>query len=248
MNKFNVVKLAVLGASLSFGAMSLTYAEEDMGPWEGSAGLGFFTSSGNSDSMNLNANLGLAYNNGSRWTHKLEALALNSDSNDIRSGERYFAGYQADFAINDRSYLFGRIEGDKDRFSAYDLRTTEALGYGYKIYDTDSHKWNAEVGLGASQLDPKEVLGVVSESVSEMIGLIGTDYIWKFSPTAEFEQNLDYQIGSDNKYLNSVTSVRAKMWENFGVRLSYNIKNNSDVADGIEKTDKYTSIGVDYSF
>ena len=244
MIKSKFFKLAVLSASLSLATISTSYAEEAKGPWEGSAGLGFFSSSGNSESMNLNADLGLAYNNGSRWTHKLEALALNSDSNDVRSSERYFAGYQADFAINERSYLFGRIEGDKDRFSAYDLRTTEALGYGYKIFDTDTHKWSAELGLGVTQLEPIDG----SADISEMISLLSTDYIWKFSPTSEFEQNFDYQIGSDNKYLNSVTSIRAKVWENIGVRLSYNIKNNSDVPVGIEKTDKYTSIGIDYSF
>jgi len=244
MNKFKRIKLAVLCAGLSLASNTVINAEEAKGPWEGSAGLGFFSSSGNSESTNLNATLGVAYNNGSRWTHKLDALAFNSDSNEVRSGERYFAAYQADLAINQRSYLFGRIEGDKDRFSAYDLRTTEALGYGYKIFDTDTHKWSTEIGLGASQLDPIDG----SEDISEMIGLIGTDYLWAFSPTAEFEQNIDYQIGSDNKFLNSVTSIRAKVWEKFGVRLSYNIKNNSDVPVNVEKTDKYTSIGIDYSF
>jgi len=169
---------------------------------------------------------------------------LQADNNGVDSAKRLAAGYQADFAINDRSYFFGKIDADKDEFSAYDLRKTEAIGYGYKIYDTDVQKWNVELGAGATQLD------LINDGGSENsgIGLIGTDYIRKLSETAEFEQNLDYELGSENNYLNSVTSLRAKVWENLGVKISYNIKNNSDVPVGIEKSDKYTSIGIDYSF
>jgi len=227
-------------------ALSITthsFAEEEKGPWTGAAGIGFNSASGNSESQNLGADLGLAYNTGGRWTHKFDALAINSESADIRSAERYLAAYQADLAINARSYFFGKLEGEKDRFSAYDLRKTEAIGYGYKIYDTDVQKWNVELGLGATQLDL-----ITGGSENSGIGLIGTDYIRKLSETAEFEQNLDYQLASENNYLNSVTSLRAKVWENIGVKLSYNIKNNSDVPVGIKKTDKYTSIGLDYSF
>ena len=238
------LKLVVFTAVLSLVTSSNSFAEEDKDPWSGSAGLGFFSSSGNSDSTNLNADLKLVHKNASRWTHNLKALALSADSNDVRTAERYFAAYKADFAISKKSYFFGSIEGDKDQFSAYDLRTTEALGYGYKILVSDIHKWNVELGLGATQSDPIDG----SAAISEAIGLIASNYSWKFSPTAEFGQTLNYQIGSDNKYLNSVTSLRAKVWDKIGVRLSYNIKNNSDVPIGIEKTDKYTSIGIDYSF
>jgi len=242
--KKQLLSIAVISA-LTLGVTSVVQAEDEKkGPWTGAAGLGFFSASGNTDSSSLNADVGAAYNNGSRWTHKLHALALKADNNGVDSADRIAGGYQADFAINDRSYFFGKIEADKDDFSAYDLRKTEAVGYGYKIYDTDAHKWNVELGAGATQLDLRNDGG----SENSGIGLIGTDYIWNFSETAAFEQNLDYELGSENNYLNSVTSLRAKVWENFGVKLSYNIKNNSDVPMGVEKSDKYTSIGIDYSF
>ncbi len=244
MHKRNLLLLS-LSASMAFLSVAQVHAADAAeGPWTGSAGLNFNSASGNSESTNLGADLGLAYSTGGLWTHKFDALAVNSESANVRSAERYLAAYQADYAINARSYFFGKIEGEKDKFSAYDLRTTEALGYGYKLIDTDLQKWNIELGLGATQYE------LINDGGSESsgVGLIGTDYIRKLSETAEFEQNLDYELASDNNYLNSVTSLRAKVWENIGVKLSYNIKNNSDVPDGVEKTDKYTSIGLDYSF
>ena len=237
----NVLSIAVTTV-LMLGVSSI-HAEDVKGPWTGSAGLNFNSASGNSDSQNVGADMGLSYTNGGRWTHNFDALAINSESAAIRSAERYLAAYQANYAINARSYFFGKLEGEKDRFSAYDLRKTEALGYGYKIFDTDAQKWNVEIGAGATQLDL-----LTGGTENSGIALLGTDYIRKLSETAEFEQNIDYQIGSENNYLNSVTSLRAKVWENIGVKLSYNIKNNSDVPVGIKKSDKYTSIGLDYSF
>jgi len=239
-------KQFLLGLGLAAFTMTISsnvVAEEEKGPWSGAVGVGYFASSGNTESQNVNADLAASYNTGGRWTHNFKALALNSSNNNVRSAERYLAGYQADFAINARSYFFGRIEADKDKFSAYDLRQVEALGYGYKIIDTDTRKWNVELGIGATQLDL-----ITGGSENSGVGLLGTDFLYKLSETAEFEQNLDYEIASNNNLLNSVTSLRAKVWENFGVKISYNIKNNSDVPVGVEKTDKYTSIGIDYSF
>ena len=48
--------------------------------------------------------------------------------------------------------------------------------------------------------------------------------------------------------MESVSSVKAKLFKDLGVRFSYSLKNNSDVPVGIEKTDTFTSISLEYSF
>ncbi|NNC97621.1 MAG: DUF481 domain-containing protein [Gammaproteobacteria bacterium] len=229
---------------ISLLSLSSIYPEESTDALSGSASLGYFSSNGNSDSTNLNADLKMSYSLGGRWTHKLKASAMSANNEEVSSAERYFLAYQADFAMNARSFLFARVEAEKDRFSAYDLRTTESAGYGYKLFDTDTRKWIVEAGVGATQLKPRNGL----DDITSAIALLATEYVWKLSKTAEFSQTVDYEIASDNKFLNSVTSLRASVWEDFGIRVSYNIKNNSDVPVGVENTDTFTSIGLDYSF
>ena len=76
----------------------------------------------------------------------------------------------------------------------------------------------------------------------------GLDYLLHISETSEFEQKLLTEIGSENTYTESVTALRAKVVGNLALVLSYTIKNNSDVPPGIEKTDTFTAISLEYAF
>jgi len=241
-------KIIIATALISFSFASNIQAEEETGPWSGKAGLGFLSTDGNSETTSVNADFGLGYTTG-RWTHGLSALAIGGNTSGLTTAERYFLGLKSDWAINDKSYLFGLVDADKDRFSAYDLRTTEAIGYGRKLINTDTRKWNVEIGAGATQLEP-----FIGDDTNDTILRLGTDYHWDFSKTAAFDQVLTIESGDTNTYLESITSVQAKLYENLGLRLSYSIKNNSDVPEvgpgltEIEKTDTFTAISLEYSF
>ena len=236
------LKKLILSAALLGLSFSTIHAEEADSPWTGRAGLGFLSTDGNSETSSLNADLGLGYSVG-RWSHGLTALAIGGNTSGFTTAERYFIGLKSDWAINDRSYIFGLLDADKDRFSAYDLRTTEAVGYGRKLINTESRKWNVEIGAGATQLEP-----IIGENISEAILRLATDYHWDFSETAAFNQTFAIESGDSNTYMESVSSVKAKLFKDLGVRLSYSLKNNSDVPVGIEKTDTFTSISLEYSF
>ncbi len=226
--------------AMSFSAAVL--AEEVEGPWSGKAGFGFLSTDGNSETTSLNADLGVAYKTG-RWTHGLTALAISGSTSGFTTAERYFLGLKSDWAINDKSYIFGLIDADKDKFSAYDLRTTETVGYGRKLINTDTRQWNVEIGVGATQLEP-----IIGEDISDAILRLATDYHWNLSETALFEQTVGIEAGDSNTFLESVTSLKAQVYKDIGIRFSYSIKNNSDVPVGIEKTDTFTAISLEYSF
>ena len=239
MNLFRKLILSVI--ILGFSITSY-YAEEAKSPWTGKAGLGYLSTDGNSETSSLNADFKLGYTVG-RWTHGLKALAIQGASDGDTTAERYFLGVKSDWAINDKSYVFGLIDADKDRFSAYDLRTTEAIGYGRKLINSKTRKWNVEIGAGVTQLNP-----IVGDDISDAILRLATDYHWDFSKTAAFDQTVGIESGETNTYVESVSSIKAKLFQDLGLRLSYSIKNNSDVPVGIEKTDTFTSISIEYSF
>ena len=243
MNDFKKIVLITLSTTLLSLLVTTNYAEEAAkSPWSGKAGLGFLSTDGNSETSSLNADFKLGHTIG-RWTHGLKALAIQGATEGETTAERYFLGLKTDWAINNKSYVFGLIDAEKDRFSAYDLRTSETLGYGRKLINTNTRKWNVEIGAGVTQLNP-----IVGEDISDAILRLATDYHWAFSKTAAFDQTIGIESGETNTYIESVSSIKAKLFQDLGLRLAYSIKNNSDVPVGIEKTDTFTSISIEYSF
>ena len=76
----------------------------------------------------------------------------------------------------------------------------------------------------------------------------GLYYTWVFSETAQFNQDLTTEVGSDNTYSESISKVTAKLIGNLALVASYTIKHNSDVPVGTEKKDTYTALSLEYAF
>ena len=76
----------------------------------------------------------------------------------------------------------------------------------------------------------------------------GLNYAWKLSNTAAFSQGFTLESGKENTYLESVTTLSAKLVGNLALVASYAVKNNSDVPPLIEKTDTYTALSLEYIF
>ncbi len=224
----------LLAASTSFA--------QDEGPWSGSASFGFLSTSGNTENSSLNTGLELGYATGN-WAHTLETIAIYADEDEVTTAEAYEAAFKTEWEINGASYLFGRLRWRKDRFSSYDTQFSQALGYGYRIIDTDTHRLSAEVGAGARQSDL-----VDGTTESEFITRAGLDYEWNVSETATFEQTLGIEAGDEKTYVETVTSLSAKVLGDLALVASYTIKHNTDVLPGTEETDTYTALTLEYRF
>lgn len=217
-------------------------AEEEQGPWSGKAGLGYLATSGNSDNTSLNAVFKLAYDLES-WHHQFGAQAVGNVTNDVTTAERYQASVKSKYDFTEHDYIFGLVSWEKDRFSGYREQTSETIGYGRRLINSATQILNVELGVGAKQAD-------LADGTRETgtIGRLGADYLWKFSETAEFSQLLAVESGSGNTYIESVTAISAKLMDSLALGISYTIKNNSDVPAGLEKTDTFTAVNLEYSF
>lgn len=235
-----IIRIVLLAlCALPLGTAS---AEEDQGPWSGKAGLGYLATSGNSDNTSLNAMFKLAYDLES-WHHQFSAQSVGSVTNDVTTAERYQASFKSKYDFTEHDYIFGLVSWEKDRFSGYREQTSETLGYGRRILNTETQVLNLELGVGAKQAD-------LADGTRETgtIARLGADYLWKFSESAEFTQLLAVESGSGNTYIESVTGVSAQLFESLALGISYTIKNNSDVPVGLEKTDTFTAVNLEYSF
>lgn len=243
----SVMKLSnwILPAALVLAAPALAHeaAEEGpTGPWAGKVNLGYLATSGNTENSNLNAAFEISYT-ADVWTHKFDARATNATEDEETSAEGYAAGWKSELELSDASFLFGRLDWRKDRFSGYDQQFSQTLGYGRKFIDTERHTLNGEAGAGARQSDLGD-----GTTESETIVTAGVYYVWNFSETAAFTQDLRAESGADNTYTESKTAISAELLGDLALVASYTVKNNTDVPPGTEKTDTFTAISLEYRF
>ena len=76
----------------------------------------------------------------------------------------------------------------------------------------------------------------------------GLDYVLHLGETSLFTQKLLLEFGDKNHYTESTSAIKAKIKGNLALVASYVMKNNSDVPVGIEKSDRYTAISLEYGF
>ncbi len=223
---------ALAMAALTFNVS----AETTKTTWKASAELGFIQTSGNSESETLIAKFE-GEKSYKQWEHFLNLEALNSSQNDESSAEKYLASAQSDYLLSERAYVFSGIDWEKDRFSGYAYQASWVVGAGYKVINNDQHKLKLEVAPGyrVSEPDP-------GETQEDVIAQLSEKYKWQISETSEFEQSLSSEIGDSNTRTRFNVALTSQINGIMSMKLGYGIKHNSDVAPGIEKTDRETSI------
>ena len=213
------------------------------GDWSGAVAAGYIATSGNSDTRALNAKTELHWRQGP-WQNKLNASALNTAEKGASTGERYFAGDKLSYDFTERNYVFTALEFDKDLFGGIRQRTSETVGYGRHILPGPVHKLDGELGGGVRQTEEQ----VSRDHHDDVIGRAELNYGWKISDTSTFAQVLKSEFGKSNTLLESATELKVVVIGRLAAALSYTVKHNTHVADGVGKTDTATAINLSYSF
>lgn len=213
-------------------------------PWSGEAGLGFLSTSGNSDTRSLNGKFLLDYVEGP-WKNAFAANAIGSSDGEESTSERYLVTDKLDYSLSERNYLFAALEWEKDLFGGVRERTSETVGLGRRFLLGPAHFLEAELGAGARQLQNNDA-GQTRES--DAIGRAFAKYRWALSPTSEFQQTVKVESGAENTFTESVTALKLSVVGDIFASLSYTIQNNSDVPAGTEQTDTFTAVNLSYAF
>jgi len=249
MNKIHlqIIALTAVTACISVQAAA---GEEAEGPWSGKIAAGYLAVNGNTESTTFTGNVEVNWDR-DRWHHQLLGTALGKSENGGTTAEAYKAAYKGKFDLSNRTYIFGSLDYNKDRFSSYDKQIFETVGLGQRIIKTDRQELNVEIGGGATQstLIEEPVPGTtVKTDVNEANYRVSADYKWKISDNATFSEKISVLSGSSNTYTESVTALSAGIIGALSTVLGYTIKHNSDVAPGKDKSDTFASISLEYVF
>lgn len=214
----------------------------DSSQWKSSAELGYVATSGNTDTETLNAKAA-ASTERDVWRHSVEVTALNASDSGNTTARRFTLGGQSDYKLAAPSYLFVMASYEDDKFSGYDYRMTESIGYGRRVIDDSDLKLDLEIGPGARQSKP-ESGSSDNEGMIRAAGKLN----WEVSETSKFAETLTIEAGEDATITKSVTSLTSQIEGNLSMKLSFTYKNTSEVPVGVDDTDTETAVTLVYSF
>lgn len=210
--------------------------------WQGSVAFGYLNTTGNSNTTTLNAKALAGYKSGN-WQDAFLFQTLKASQNGVLSAESTNLNAQSDYSFTPTNYVFGNLDYLRDVFSGYERRTSEVAGAGYRFLNSDTQQFDVEVGAGVRQTRYTN-----QTSNSEVVEQATANYLWKFSKTSNFSENLMVIHGSSDTSTQSVTALTANLASDFALSVSYTVTHNSSVLPGFKNTDTITAVSLVYSF
>lgn len=218
-------------------------AQEEQSPFKGDADLAFNQSTGNTESSSLFARARGSYEK-EAWLHSAELSATSAEADGQQVSEQYEALWQTNYKFSEDSYVLATARAQEYRYGEYDYRYALGVGIGHFFINEEDQQLSAEIGTGVSK--DKAFADDSAPERSQTFAQVR--YINQFTETTRFEQKLRTEYTSDNTYLESETNIGVNINSTLALKVGYIIKNNSDVSVGVEKTDTFTYVGLNYVF
>jgi putative salt-induced outer membrane protein len=205
----------------------------------------YFARRGNSREEDWGLAVGWAYNMEGPWQFD-GLISGESESTDHQtSDEKYLFKNAAKYYLDDTTYVVGRGNYEKDRFSGIQEEALGTIGYGRQLFKNSKHKLIGEAGAGILWSEDAE-----GESDQGGTGYGALFYDWELTDHSSFRQVIvaRYSEFDQNWKLTSISEIKSTIIGNLAGKFSYEIKRNSEVPSGTANSDFYTRLGLEYSF
>ena len=247
MNKTAILAAAVLSA-LSFTATAAN--------WTGTGELGLAATRGNARSENLNGKLTFTAED-DKWKHDYNVSVLRSkgevvgdfDGDGVAeerfelNANRYALGASSALKVNEVSSWIAALRYENDDFAPFENQTTASLGYGHQFIASDATSLRGEIGPGYRRAKDASTGETVSDAIVR--GLV--DYKHKLTGNTDLVNTLLIESGDDNTFAQNDFGVAVAMNESFALKAGLQLRHNTDVGPGIEKTDTLTTVNLVYN-
>jgi putative salt-induced outer membrane protein len=221
--------------------LSILAAPPAFADWSAKGDIGASIASGNSENQSASANLEVKYTRDS-WEHAVGFGGNYGNDGNATTAQRWEARGQSQYVFTERAYAFGAARYEDDRFSQYDYQASLSAGLGYKLIDTERTKLRIQGGPGFRRAE----LTDTGETEEDLIFRGDLNLEHQLTETTKVVERFLVETGSDNTYLQNDLGLEVTINGSLGLRLGYQVRHNTDVAPGIEKTDTLTTIGLIY--
>lgn len=247
--------LAALATAL--GSVLPQSASAQESGWSGTGEFGLAIARGNASSDNANGKLAFV-NEDDDWKHSFYLSALRNkaevtgdfDGDGIPedrmqlSANRYEVGASSALKLNQTSSWITALRYENDDFAPYEYQTTFSMGYGHRFIDNDRTMLTTEVGPGYRRAKN----ATSGETESDLIGRGLLDYKHQLTATTTLFNTLLIEAGDDNTFASNAFGVAVAVSEKLALKAGFDVRHNTEVGPGIEKTDKLTKLNLVYNF
>lgn len=243
--------------SLSALSPSLVVAQDQSDKiWKVSTELGVIATSGNTETTSVQGKVD-AKQELTRWhNHYIFSALFKEDQiteddgskTTEKTAEKYFGSIKSAYQLdNEHSNFFMFGSHAEDKFGSYEQYSTAAIGYGTRLYNSDTMQLDAEIGPGYFRGERVLADGTNQEETGMMIRGAAS-YAWQITTSAEFKQTLSVESGEDNTRTVAESSLSTRINDAMQMKVGFNVANDSDVAPDKKKTDTTTYINLVYNF
>lgn len=209
----------------------------------GNGELGLLVSSGNSETETFNSALNLTWEDGP-WLNESTASFVYGRDDGTTNSNRFVAANRTNYSFSERSYFFGALRYDRDRFSAFSYQGTVALGAGHRLIDNERHRLSVEAGPGFRVAERRDTNETENEAI--LRGL--ADYGWTISDNTELTNRLLVEAGSDNTFAENTLGLTVSINDRIALKAGVAVRHNTDVDAGRKKTDTLTTMNLVFNF
>jgi putative salt-induced outer membrane protein len=224
-----------------FGVALCATSATALAQWTGKAEVGASSASGNSENESANAAAEVKYAR-DKWGHTLGFAGNYGSDEGGTTAQRWEVRGQSDYQFTERAYAFGAGRYDDDRFSAFEYQASLAAGLGYRIIDSERTKLWVQGGPGYRFAELRET----GESEDGLIFRGDAGFEHQFTETTKIVDRFLIETGSDNTFVQNDLGLEVMINGALALRLGYQVRHNTDVSPGVEKTDRLATVGLIY--
>jgi len=229
--------------SIAALAAVVVWAGPAQAEWVGKGELGGVIARGNTETETVNARIDMSREL-DRWKHSAGFSMLRTTNNGVTAADRFELRGETGYKLADRSYVFGALRYENDKFTDYNYQATASAGYGYKFIDTDTTKLDGKIGVGYRQTE----LRLTGEKSDNAILRGALNFERKLTDTTVVANRFLIESGSDNTFMQNELALEVKMSSTLALGLTYAIRHNTDVQPLTEKTDQVLTANLVFGF
>lgn len=211
-------------------------------PFVGEAEAGAVLTDGNTRTRTTKASANVKLETG-QWRHTGSAEVLYAEDRDRTTAQRYAGAAKSDYKIAEFDYLFLTARYENERFTGFDYRVTEAIGYGRRLIHTPRVTLDLEAGPGGRHTRRDD-----GRHDDEVIGRAAARLAWNLSARAAVTEAVRFEAGEDGTDTETETALRSQVVGNLAMKVSFTLRHRSEVPPDTRRTDTVTAVTLVYSF
>ncbi|MEL0250950.1 MAG: DUF481 domain-containing protein [Novosphingobium sp.] len=210
--------------------------------WTGEGEAGAFANTGNAPGIGLVGGFKMLVE-GANWRIGTNARADYQETADVVTREQYRVSAEPNYKFDERGYLFGLGQYEKDRFQGFASRYSVSGGLGYNLLKSDDAKLSIKGGPAWRVTNP-----VDGERESVVAGLASMEAKFKLTPTLTYSQDASAYVDAEGSTFYTLAALDSRLIGKLKARLSYMVQYETAPELGRIGTDTTSRLTLVYGF